>query len=167
MTIVYTSNTGHTKEYAELLAKELSCAALTLDEAKKTLKRGSDIIYLGWLMAGKVKGFSKASKKYNVKALCGVGMAATGSQLSDVKKSNKIPEGMPIFTLQGGFELDKLHGIYKIMMSTMKKTVGKGLANKSDRTPEEDDMLDMMQNGGSRVSLENLASVIAWYNENK
>ena len=29
----------------------------------------------------------------------------------------------------------------------MVKTAGKGLANKPDRTPEEDDMLDMMVNG--------------------
>ena len=28
----------------------------------------------------------------------------------------------------------------------MVKTAGKGLANKTDRTPEEDDMLDMMVN---------------------
>ena len=39
------------------------------------------------------------------------------------------------------------------MMNVMVKTAGKGLANKTDRTPEEDDMLDMMINGGKRVSL--------------
>ena len=45
----------------------------------------------------------------------------------------------------------------------MVKTAGKGLANKPDRTPEEDDMLDMMVNGGKRVSLQNLKTVTEWY----
>ena len=45
----------------------------------------------------------------------------------------------------------------------MVKTAGKGLANKPDRTTEEDDMLDMMVNGGKRVSLQNLKAVTEWY----
>ena len=45
----------------------------------------------------------------------------------------------------------------------MVKTAGKGLANKPDRTPEEDGMLDMMVNGGKRVSLQNLKAVTEWY----
>ena len=45
----------------------------------------------------------------------------------------------------------------------MVKTAGKGLANKIDRTPEEDDMLDMVVNGGERVSLQNLKAVTEWY----
>ena len=52
--------------------------------------------------------------------------------------------------------MQKLHGVYRFMMNVMVKTAGKGLANKIDRTPEEDDMLDMMVNGGKRVSLQNL-----------
>ena len=51
------------------------------------------------------------------------------------------------------------------MMSLMVKTAGKALAEKADRTPEEDDMLDLMRNGGSRVSLENLSEPIRWYEE--
>lgn len=35
---------------------------------------------------------------------------------------------------------------------------------KKDRTPEEDDMLDMMRCGGQRVKIENLSAVLDWYN---
>lgn len=49
------------------------------------------------------------------------------------------------------------------MMDIMVKTAGKGLANKQDRTPEEDDMLDMMFHGGERVSVDNLSAVLDWY----
>jgi hypothetical protein len=70
---------------------------------------------------------------------------------------------IPLFTLQGNFDVKKLHGAYRFMMNVMVKTAGKGLANKTDRTPEEDDMLDMMVNGGKRVSLQNLKAVTKWY----
>nr|WP_243036477.1 hypothetical protein [Clostridium sp. AM51-4] len=49
------------------------------------------------------------------------------------------------------------------MMEIMVKTVGKGLAAKKDRTPEEDDMLDMMLHGGERVKAENLSAILDWY----
>ena len=35
---------------------------------------------------------------------------------------------------------------------------------KTDRTPEEEDMLDMMLHGGERVKIQNLQGVISWYN---
>ena len=49
------------------------------------------------------------------------------------------------------------------MMEIMVRTAGKGLAEKKDRTPEEDDMLDMMLHGGERVKAENLSAVLDWY----
>lgn len=48
-------------------------------------------------------------------------------------------------------------------MSMMNKTAGKALAEKADRTPDEDDMPDMMQHGGERVNVENLRCVLDWY----
>ena len=49
------------------------------------------------------------------------------------------------------------------MMPVMSKTVGKKLADKPDRSPEEDDMLDMMFHGRDRVRAEHLNAVLAWY----
>ena len=123
------------------------------------------VIFLGWLMAGKVQGYKKAAKRYKVQAVCGVGMGGNGSQLQEVRKANAIPEKTPLFTLQGGFDINKLSGVYKLMMTIMVKTAGKGLAEKQDRTPDEDVMLEMLTRGGSRVSAENLAEVLAWVNE--
>lgn len=39
----------------------------------------------------------------------------------------------------------------------------KALADKTDRTPEEDDMLDMIVNGSERVKAGNLRYIIDWY----
>lgn len=160
--IIYTSNTGFTAQYAKLLGGKLNLPVYSLDAAKGELDVGAEILYLGWLMAGQVKGYKRAAKLYKISAVCGVGMGASGSQIEEVRKGNAIPEDIPLFTLQGGFELGKLHGINKFMMSTMKRTVGKKLAAKPDKTAEEQDMLDLLLHGGSRVSEENLRPVLEW-----
>ena len=161
--IVYTSNTGFTAQYASLLGGETGLPVYSLEDASKSLPQSSPIVYLGWLTAGKVQGYDKAVTKFNLQALCAVGMAKSGSQMEDVRKSNNLPQGLPLFTLQGGFDLKKLRGVYKFMMLVMSKTVAKKLAAKPDRTPDEEDMLDLFQNGGNRVSLEKLRPVLAWY----
>ena len=160
--IVYTSNTGYTAEYARLLGERTGLPVYSLAEAEQKLAAGNRVIYLGWLMAGKVQGYKKAAKRYKVQAVCGVGMGGNGSQLQEVRKANAISEKTPLFTLQGGFDINKLSGVYKLMMTIMVKTAGKGLAEKQDRTPDEDVMLEMLTQGGSRVSADNLAEVLAW-----
>ena len=165
--IVYTSNTGFTAQYASLLGGETGLPVYSLEEAVKSLTQNSPVVYLGWLTAGKVQGYDKVVTKFNLQALCAVGMAKCGSQMEDVRKSNNLPQGLPLFTLQGGFDLKKLRGIYRLMMLVMSKTVAKKLATKPDRTPDEEDMLDLFQNGGNRVSLENLRPVLAWYEEER
>ena len=161
--VVYTSNTGYTKQYAELLGKRLSLPVYSLKDAPSAVKDGSEIIYLGWVMAGKVMGCAKAMKCYKTAAVCGVCMGATGSQLDDMRKATPLPSSIPLFSLQGGFDMKKLHGVYKFMMSVMAKTVGKKLEEKKDRTPQEDSMLDMMLNSGNYVSEKNLDAVLDWY----
>ena len=161
--IVYTSNTGHTQEYAMLLGKRTGLPVYSLEEAMRNPSSSDTIIYLGWLMAGKVQGYRKAAKRYSICALCGVGMGETGSQLEDVRKANALPAGLPLFTLQGGFDMTKLRGIYRFMMTVMAKTMGKRLAGKADRTAEENCMLELLTHGGSCVREEHLKDVLAWY----
>ena len=161
--IVYTSNTGYTREYAVLLGEKTGLPVYSLEEANKKLAQGNTIVYLGWIMAGKVQGLAKASSRYHIAAVCGVGMGANGSQLEDVRRSNDLAAELPLFTLQGGFDITRLRGVYKLMMTVMAKTMGKKMAEKTDRTPEEDDMLELLTRGGSRVCAENLTEVVDWY----
>lgn len=114
--IIYTTNTGSTERYAKLLSNQTGMPAYSLAEAKKKIRMGTEIIYLGWIMAGSIKGYADAAKRYKICAACAVGM---------------------------------------------------GLANKQDRTAEEDDMLDMMLHGGERVSIDNLRTVFDWYGSQK
>ena len=161
--IIYTTNTGSTERYARLLSQETGLPAFSLAEAKKKIHSGAEVIYLGWIMASSVKGYADAARRYRVRAVCAVGLGQTGTQADVVRKKTSVPTNIPLFTLQGNFDVKKLHGLYRPMMELMVKTVGKGLSEKKDRTPEEDDMLDMMLHGGERVKAENLSAVLKWY----
>ena len=162
--IVYTSNTGYTEKYAKLLGEQLELPAFSAEQAD-SLPEGTEILYLGWLMAGVVKGYKKAAQRFSVATVCGVGMGPAGSQDSDVRKNNAIPQEVPVFTLQGGFDRTKLHGIYRFMMGVMIKVMGSSLRKKENRTPEEDAMLEMVTNGGDFVDVRQLDGVIAWYRQ--
>ena len=161
--IVYTSNTGYTAQYAALLAKKTGLRAYALNEALEKVPEGTAVIYMGWIMAGKIQGFLTAAKHYRVAAVCGVGMNPTGSQLPTVRQVNGLGADMPVFTLQGRLNMDKLHGFKKLILKSMGGTIGRQLMAKPDRTPEEDAILDMFRNGGDRVSMQNLKEVAAWY----
>lgn len=162
--IVYTSNTGYTEKYAKLLGEQLELPAFSAEQAD-SLPEGTEILYLGWLMAGVVKGYKKAAQRFSVAAVCGVGMGPAGSQDSDVRKNNAIPQEVPVFTLQGGFDRTKLHGIYRFMMGVMIKVMGSSLRKKENRTLEENAMLEMVTNGGDFVDVRQLDGVIAWYRQ--
>ncbi|MBQ2392141.1 MAG: hypothetical protein II306_10320 [Clostridia bacterium] len=159
--IVYTSNTGYTKEYAELLSKKSGLPMYSLNEANKALSKDTEIIYLGWLMASILKGYKKAAKRYKIAAVCGVCLGSTGSQLDSVSKSNAFPKNLPIFTLQGGYNKAKLRGVYKFMMGIVEKSLIKQISEKEIQTEDDKVILNMLQNGGSAVSEENLKDIFA------
>ena len=160
--IVYTSNAGSTARYAQLLGQATGLPVYAAQDAPKSLANG-EILYLGWVMANSVKGYPQAAKQYHIRAVCAVGLSQTGTQTDIIREKNHISQEIPLFTLQGAFHLDRLHGPYKLMMKMMVKTAGKALAEKPDRTAEESDLLEMMTQGGDRVSLEHLQAVLDWY----
>lgn len=59
--IIYTTNTGSTERYARLLSHETGLPAYSAAEAGKYA--GAEIIYMGWIMAGSVKGYAAAARQ--------------------------------------------------------------------------------------------------------
>lgn len=161
--IVYASNTGFTKEYAEMLSAKTGLPMCSLEEAKKTLKQPTEIIYCGWFMAGSIVGYKKLKKKHNIKAVCAVGLCETGSLLEKTRKDNKIPDNTELFTLQGGYAPDKLKGIYKKMMSMVANMLIKQINSYEVKTESDLKMLETLEKGGSYVCEENLSAVLEWY----
>ena len=61
--IIYTTNTGSTERYARLLAQKTGLPVYSLAEATKRVFAGAEVIYLGWIMAGSVKGYAEAAQR--------------------------------------------------------------------------------------------------------
>ena len=161
--IIYTTNTGSAEQYAKMLAEQTGLSVFSMEEAKSEVEEGSEIIYLGWIMAAQVKGYKTAAKKYKIRAVCAVGMEKTGTRTEEIRKKTFVPAEVPLFTLQGNFNVKKLHGFYRLMMSMMVKMVTKQLVAKTDRTQRENEMLEIMLQGGENVRKENLAEVLDSY----
>ena len=159
--ILYTSNTGHTCQYAHLLGDCLGLPVYSLPDANEQLPKGSPVIYLGWLHASHVKGYAKAARCFDLRAVCAVGLCDTGTMTSEVRTATSIPENIPLFTLQGGLERSKLKGMDKLMISMLTK----GLASQKQRSAQDDRMLELLNRDGSYVSPEKLSEFLQWYRE--
>lgn len=159
--IIYVSKTGHTERYAKMLGKAAGLPVYTDDEAACELAAGSDVIHMGWLHASHVKGYSDSARRYKVRAVCGVGLCDTGALIDEVRKATKIPADVPVFTLQGGFEPDKLKGIDKMIIGMLTK----GLQSQKERSPQDERTLELITAGGDYVSEENIGAVLEWLGE--
>ena len=52
-----------------LLAQKPGLPVYSLAEARNAVSTGAEVIYLGWIMAGLVKGYAVAAKRYRVCAM--------------------------------------------------------------------------------------------------
>ncbi|MGN0819141.1 MAG: hypothetical protein ACI4M6_01920 [Christensenellaceae bacterium] len=159
--IVYTSNTGHTAEYARIIATKTGLKAYALKDAKNHLKKGEKIIYLGWLCANTVKGYKKAVKIFEITAVCGIGVCESGSSVDLVRKATALPENIPLFTMQGGIDKTKLHGINKLLI----RMITKGLSDKKDRNETDERTLKLLSEDKNYVCEENTFEFMNWYND--
>ncbi|MBE6588540.1 MAG: hypothetical protein E7643_00030 [Ruminococcaceae bacterium] len=157
--IVYTSNTGHTAQYAKILGKQTGLPVFFLDEALTVLPRGTEIVYMGWLFANSVKGYKKAAKRFSVRAVCGVGLCDTGALLEEVRAAISLPEDVPLFTMQGGIDRKKLKGINKFMIGALTKSV----AGKKDPTEDDRRMLELLTHDTNYVSEMHTKAFAEWF----
>lgn len=163
MVIIYKSNTGYTREYAKLLGKALDMPAYSIDEAP-ACHDGNEVIFLGWIMAGGITGYKAAAKRYKLRCVCGVGMGADNDTLvPGFRESLKIPESVAVFYLQGGFDMNRLSGPYKLIMKVVVKDIAKKLSEKESLTEGERALQKMTYEPGSCVCPENLQKVVDWY----
>lgn len=159
--IVYTSNTGFTARYASLLAQKTGLPALSLAEALTRLPAGTPILYMGWLMASTVVDCKKAAKRFGIQAVVGVCLGDTGAQDAAARKACALPADVPVFTVQGGMDLDKLQGPYRFAIRMLTRV----MAAKKNPTPDEQRMLALLQKGGDFVREDQLRAVLAWFNK--
>lgn len=157
ISIVYVSNAGSSKRYAEMLSEKTGYPCYPFSNSEEA--SGTEVIFIGWVMAGAVQGLSEARSKFgDLKAVVAVGMMKSESQDAAVKEKNAISE--PFFTLAGAFNMKKLTGMYKMMMGMMVKMI-KGKLKESNE-PKAKEMIEKFEEGFDMVSEENLSDILAF-----
>lgn len=163
--IIYTSTTGSCKKYAERLSAALHVPAF--DVKKAYTPKGREVIYVGWLFAGKVMGLAKAMKEYDVVAVVQVGMSVSGPEADAAcREKNGLSAGTQVFSLQGRFDLNGLPLPLRMIMKVKNKDIAKRLnavAAKGTLTPAQQATLKMAETGkGEPATWEGIQTVIDW-----
>lgn len=162
--VVYNSCTGSCKKYAELIAEQLGINAVEFGKAKG-LGDGK-VVYVGWLFAGKIMGLDKAFDMYDIGAVCQVGMGAVNEESEKIgREKNGMKPEMPLFCLQGGFDLKKLPLHYRLMMTLMNKNIAKRLNEKGELNEQEKATLKMAETGCGEPASWCVDDVVAWCKE--
>ena len=124
--IVYKSNTGFTRRYAEMLGEKTGGDVKDLKEATPSVMGAYDtVIYGGGLYAGSLNGikkakamFSKSGAKHMIVFAVGA-MAADCPILTDTWKRNFTDEELqqiPHFYMVGGLDYSHMKAVHKLMM---------------------------------------------------
>lgn len=153
--IIYESNSGFTKQYADILAEKLNKPCYSSKEAVRKVKKGAEIIFLGWVFANQICGFKKAARRWNVKAVGAVGLyPELEANIRTLEGKNK--PSCPLFYLRGGLDYSRLKGIKKKLIQVVRDNVAR------ENKPENAELLDVLTNGGDFVSEENLTELVAF-----
>ena len=148
--VIYNSQTGFTKRYAEWIAEATGadCFALT-DAKKKSMDDYDAIVFGGWACAGgisKLSWFKGNIDKWSGKkliAFCVGGSPIENPEIEEALRKNFSDaewEKVNVFYCPGGFNYDKMSAPSKLMM----KMFIKALKAKKDKTEEDEIMIKMI-----------------------
>ncbi len=148
--VIYNSQTGFTKRYAEWIAGKCDADCYELSEAKKKNMDNYDaIIYGGWACAGgisKLSWFKGNINKWEGKkliAFCVGGSPLENPEIESALKKNFSEDEMKkvsVFYCPGGFNYEKMSTTSKLMMKMFIKT----LKSKKNKTEEDEIMIKMI-----------------------
>lgn len=148
--VIYNSQTGFTKRYAEWIAEATGADCLELSAAKKKdLTAYKAIIFGGWACAGsisKINWFKGNIDKWADKKL--IAFCVGGSPIDNpeievaLKQIFNEPEQKRVHTFYcpGGFNYEKMSAPSRLMMKIFIKT----LEAKKDKTESEQEMIKMI-----------------------
>ena len=169
--IIYTSQTGFTKRYAEWLADKISGELIELNDAQKKADSFFEdydaICYGGWLRAArivKVNWFLGKAVNWKDKrlALFCVGGSPNDNPDIDTFLRNALTEEqkkyIKIFYCQGGFNYEKMKAPSRIAMKMFVSV----LKNKKDPTEEEEIMAEKMATSYDISDIKYIEQIISY-----
>ena len=166
--VIYNSQTGFTKKYAQWISEALECEFVELSEANKmNFEQYETIIFGGWACAGgvsKIKWFKNNMKKWNDKKLavfCVGGSPNDNPEIEVAMKkwfTEEEHKKVSIFYCQGGFNYEKMSATSKVMM---KMFIG-ALKAKKDKTEEEKIQVEMLSKSYDISDKKYIEPIVKW-----
>lgn len=148
--VIYNSQTGFTKRYAQWIAEAAGADCLELSMAKKkNLSSYEAIVFGGWACAGgisKIGWFKGNMDKWANKKLIAFCVGASPIENPEIEPALKqnFSEAewnkVKVFYCPGGLDYDKMAAPSKLMMKVFLKT----LKAKKDKTQAEEEMVKMI-----------------------
>lgn len=159
--IVYNSLTGSCEKYAHLLSAALHVPAFPL--GKEKVRSDGEVIYIGWLFAGKLTGYKKAAKKLRIAAVVQVGMGAVSEDSEAFcRETNAVPAATAVFCRQGAFDLNKLPLPFKLIMKMKNKSIVSRLEAKDQLNEQERALYVMASTGAGQPAQWETDDIVAW-----
>ena len=150
--VIYNSQTGFTKKYADWICEAASCEQVELKKARKNkLPEYDTIIFGGWIMAGGISKIAWLKKQLPTLAAAGkkllvfaVGASPADSpEITDELRRNFNDDEwskVKVFYCPGGLNYDKMKAGSKLMMKMLVKI----LSCKKDATEEDRQRLELL-----------------------
>lgn len=170
--VIYTSQTGFTKQYAEWIAERMNAEIMELAEAKKKGREFFDgygaIVYAGWCMAGKVVKsgwFLEKAQDWKNKRLAMVAVGASPDGTPEVREALKrmLTEEqrkyIRAFYCQGGINYDRMKLPARMAMKMFAKSL-KNRKNATDREKEMGELLSRSYDISNRKYIESVAAYL-------
>lgn len=169
--VVYKSQTGFTKKYAQWIAEKSEGVAITVSEAKKLKKADLDqydaIVYGGWCMAGKISGDAWLRNRYKELADKKLVLFACGASPEDYPDtqiflqqtlSDEEKKYIKLFYCPGGLNYDKMNMGSKLAMKALVASIR---GNKKS-TKEDLEAADVMSSNYDNTDEKHVEPIISY-----
>lgn len=162
--VVYKSNSGSCERYARRIGDALSLPVYEADHCP--LPKNREVIFVSWLVAGKLHGIYRAKRTFLIRAIFAVGMSGPFPKEDEVIRSKcGIAPIVPVLCLQGRYDASKLPFPYNFMMKVKTPQIierYEKIKKERSLSPEEQASYDMARNGkGEPASWDGVETAIS------
>lgn len=166
--IIFKTVHGYTKRYVDILGNALGCDAVPVEKFRIGMASGYDkLLYIGSVRGSQVTGFNKISdyldELYTRLAVCGVGLLPFRPEIPARLREGTISVShetdVPMFYVQGGFDLNELSKTEKMNIAMIVRRI-----KASNLISEEDTLfLNAAQTPIDCVSQKHIQPLIDYY----
>ena len=168
--VIYKSNTGYTKAYAQMLSEKLDCKVYELGKSNHLNLADYDrIIFGGGVRPSKISGIKTIVKKVatldnkdiRLVAVGANGKSPENTALLRSKNLDANKVDYPFYYMQGGFDPERLGFFMKFILGRVANAIKKKKAkDPSSLTSEDKDFLNFFQSSHNDVNPDNMEELL-------